>query len=498
MDFSALAGASLAALVSLLWWYFHVPSNLPVNIPRIPIYGWALGIWWGMSHAEVYDRWVREPLEKHGAVIIWSAGRWNILVGDPALLVELFRNHGLYTKAGNQVRVPWSVLGAFVGDNIVNAHGSNWELYTSVMKPGIQRPFDPAFTRSKSKVLVDRLIHTQKEAGSKTGVLVSPWLQKFTVDVMANYFFDLHLQSLERQMVLIEQLLTILKPAVFSFLHMNLPVLDRLPALQPSRKEAFRVVEKFEQSLYSMVRGKREAKVLGNDEVVSYLLQTALEEGKISDRQFRSNLKIIFMVGHENIQFLLTSAILEMGRNTIIQDRLRTEVKQAVSSSSDIAADTIARLPYLNAVISELLRLYPPVGQMLNRAASQPACLGGRIDIPVGASVGWNAYGLHTNPQVWGTTASEFIPERWGKTIEHIQANIRRETVRGAYIPFNAYARKCLGQAFAMQEVRLVLFESVRHTKWTVDPNCRVRMSGGNLFFPMGLKILLEDLRSEC
>lgn len=194
MDFSALAGASLAAVVALLWWHFHVPSNLPANIPRIPIYGWALGIWWGMSHAEVYDRWVREPLEKHGAVIVWFAGRWNILVGDPALLVEMFRNHGLYTKAGNQVRVPWSVLGAFVGDNIVNAHGSNWELYTSVMKPGIQRPFDPAFIRSKSQVLVDRLIHTQKEAGSETGVLVAPWLQKFTVDVMANYFFDLHLQ----------------------------------------------------------------------------------------------------------------------------------------------------------------------------------------------------------------------------------------------------------------------------------------------------------------
>lgn len=118
-------------------------------------------------------------------------------------------------------------------------------------------------------------------------------------------------------MVPIEQLLTILKPAVFSFLHMNLPVLDRLPALQPSRKKAFRVVERFEQSLYSMVRGKREAQVLGRDEVVSHLLQTALEEGKISDRQFRSNLKIIFMVGHENIQFLLTSAILEMGRNTV-------------------------------------------------------------------------------------------------------------------------------------------------------------------------------------
>jgi unspecific monooxygenase len=97
---------------------------------------------------------------------------------------------------------------------------------------------------------------------------------------------------------------------------MNLPVLDRLPALLPSRKEAFRVIEDFERTLYKIVRGKIGGQAHQRDDVVSHLLQTAFEEGKINDRQFRSNLKITFMVGHENTQFLLTSAMLELGRNT--------------------------------------------------------------------------------------------------------------------------------------------------------------------------------------
>jgi len=137
----------------------------------------------------------------------------------------------------------------------------------------------------------------------------------------------------------------------------------------------------------------------------------------------------------------------------------------------------VNRLPYLTSVIFELLRLYPPVSQLINRVTLRPALLGGEISIPAHTWVGWNAYGVQIDPQAWGPTAAEFRPERWGRTVEEMQAKFRRETVRGAYIPFNAHTRKCLGQGFALLEMKIVLFEMVRRVRWVVHPEYRVKLT---------------------
>lgn len=165
--------------------YFRVPSSFPRDIPRIPLYTIFLAIWWNLSNIEVYDRWIREPLEKHGAVILWSAGRWNVLLAHPDLVTDLLRNTATYTKAGNQVRAPHGALRTLIGDSLFNADEPNHGLYKSVMQPGLQRRFDPAPFIEKSNVLADKLIAAQKHAEHQRGVLVMPWLQKFTVDMMA-------------------------------------------------------------------------------------------------------------------------------------------------------------------------------------------------------------------------------------------------------------------------------------------------------------------------
>lgn len=50
--------------IALSWWYFRVPETIPKDIPRIPLYTNILSIWWDMGNSEVYDRWIRGPLEK--------------------------------------------------------------------------------------------------------------------------------------------------------------------------------------------------------------------------------------------------------------------------------------------------------------------------------------------------------------------------------------------------------------------------------------------------
>lgn len=181
----------LTLLGALLWWYIHIPFDMPKNIPRVPIYVSLLGLWSDMGQDEVYARWLAKPLERYGAVKIWFAGRWSILTTRPEYLTDMFRNEDVYAKAGSQVKIPWSVIASLVGDNIINTH-DNWKLYTTIMKPGMQkRFFDTRPLLNKSRKFVDLLLQEQSILGNQRGVLVNPLIQRYAIAVMGEGFLDI-------------------------------------------------------------------------------------------------------------------------------------------------------------------------------------------------------------------------------------------------------------------------------------------------------------------
>ena len=156
----------------------------------------------------------------------------------------------------------------------------------------------------------------------------------------------------------------------------------------------------------------------------------------------------------------------------MIQNNLRREVLE--SHVLDPTAETFDELPYLTAVVAEALRLYPPIPQLMNRLTQAIVQFGDIGELPKGTWVGWHAYGVHTDPKVWGPTARDFVPERWGAHSDVIHTRMRRETARGAYIPFNSHSRKCMGEGFALLEVKIALFELVRRVKWHVPLDSKV------------------------
>lgn len=148
-----------------------------------------------MGQDTIYDQWLRPPLEKHGAVKIWFAGRWNVLATRPQFLVDMFRHEDIYAKAGSQKKIPWSVIASLVGDNIINAHGANWKLYTSIMKAGLQRRItDSGPLVKKSRLFVDILLKEQKKIGMETGVLVNPIIQRWALSCMGISFMNVDLE----------------------------------------------------------------------------------------------------------------------------------------------------------------------------------------------------------------------------------------------------------------------------------------------------------------
>lgn len=279
----------------------------------------------------------------------------------------------------------------------------------------------------------------------------------------------------------LESIQSIIKATLFRPLYFSFPDLDRFAWLLPSRKRAYKIMQEFDNRLYNatldMIRSQPKS------EMVSHMLADAYLSNRITEQQFRDNLKITFLTAHENAQQLINSMFWQLGVRVDVQIRLREEVLATAALYPHPSQEIVNTLPYLTAVVLELLRLFPPVSQLINRVAMQSAVLGGELPIPKGTFVGWNAWAVHSNTAIWGLDAREFKPERWGKTVEEMQRRFRRETVRGTYIPFNAHRRKCLGQGFALLQVKILLFVLLGRVRWVVDPEYRLKLTPVSLSF---------------
>ncbi|KAJ5698084.1 Cytochrome monooxygenase xanG [Penicillium macrosclerotiorum] len=488
--------AVLCIGILLLYRYIRVPGDMPQNIPTVPIYISLLGLWSDMGQDDIYDRWLREPLEKYGAVRIWFAGRWNVLATRPQFLVDMFRHEDVYAKAGSQKKIPWSVIAALVGDNIINSHGEQWRLYTSIMKPGLQRRItDSKPLLEKSRKFVDILLEEQTRLGIDRGILVNPIIQRWALSCMGISFMNVDLEALERPGQRLEQLQTIIKQTLFKPLFFNFPDLDRYPYIFRSRTVAFNIMQEFGDLLVATVRRRSQEQSSSDGEQVVDYLDRALKEGRITEEQYRANLKVTFLTAHENAQQLLNSIFWVLSENDTVREKLRAEI--LATGIEDPTTDLVNSMPYLQAVILEILRLYPPVSQLINRVTTKPVVLGGEVQIPNRTWVGWNAFGVHTDTAVWGADARELIPERWGCDVKSIQSAVRSKTTQCHFIAFNAHSRKCLGQGFAMLQMKILLFEMLRRIEWAVDPAYQLKLTSGGIMAPLGLRAIVQPRHEE-
>lgn len=161
------------------------PSTLPRNIPTIPFYVSLLGFFRPIDQLEIFAQHIEPALRRHGAAKYYFGARWNILVQRSELLSEVLKHENIYAKSGNQKKIPYSVLAAFTGDNVISAHGETWKLYRNVMQPGLQRQdYDVHKIRESAQKLVMLMDVAQKGASAGRGVMVTPFIQQFAMQTL--------------------------------------------------------------------------------------------------------------------------------------------------------------------------------------------------------------------------------------------------------------------------------------------------------------------------
>jgi len=176
------------------------------------------------------------------------------------------------------------------------------------------------------------------------------------------------------------------------------------------------------------------------------LLMAAVDEDGIgmSDQQLRDEVLTMLLAGHETTASALTWTLMLLSQHPAVARTLHAAV-------AGLPPEAAWRAPYVRQVIEEAMRLYPPAW-IISRRAEQDTLIDG-FSVPAGTSVFLTVYAVHRHPDFWDNPEG-FDPERF--------APGRSRPAAGAYLPFGAGVRKCIGSHFAMMEAQIILSVLVR------------------------------------
>lgn len=210
-----------------------------------------------------------------------------------------------------------------------------------------------------------------------------------------------------------------------------------------------RALQEMDRILYGMIAGRRAALQgapaagpVAGDDMLSALVKTP----GMSDDLIRDQLLTILIAGHDTSTALLAWTLLLLGRNPASYARVQAEVDQVFEGQAP-TIEGVQKLDYLDKVVNETLRLYPPI-HIGNRIAAHDLEFQG-YRIPAGTRVVYSIYLTHRQAQYW-PEPGRFDPERFSPE----QA---RQRPHYTFMPFGGGPRNCIGLAFAQVEVKVVL-----------------------------------------
>ncbi|KAF1848413.1 Dit2 protein [Cucurbitaria berberidis CBS 394.84] len=491
--------ASFFAVFSFFVALFTPPRNFPKNIPTIPFYYGLLPLFKDVDQSELYRQYLKEPLSKHGAVKLFFGGQWNILVTKPSYIAEMFKHEATYAKSGNQVKIPHSVLAEYTGENIISAHGEKWRLYQGIIKPALQADQASEQIWKNSRILRGMFLGDSKKAAGN-GIPIYTPLHRYALANLSEVLYSSSFETLQQMDAPLHTVQMKIKPIIFQPVFMNFPFLDYLPF---KIRKLGRVLNKqFRSTLRTAItKGHLQHVCNENDNRnVACRLIGSHREGLLTDKALDDNLVSTFLAGHENPQLVLMSLMYLLGAHIEVQEAIRKEVQTLFPANAPADYEPkyadLHDLPFLTSVLYESIRMFPPISQLINRRTTAPVILGNKIPVPVGVYMGYNAYSTNRDIEFWGADAETFKPSRWGITNDEINHLYRRANSKGSFISFHGGRRACLGQKFAMQQLRITVVELVRGCKWRVDETWDGRMTPAGPLYPRGLKLKFESINA--
>jgi cytochrome P450 len=362
-----------------------------------------------------------------------------------------------------------------LGNGLLTAEGNFHRRQRRLSQPAFHKQRIAAYAATMSEFA--RRTRERWQAGEKRDIAQD--MMGLTLAIVAKTLFD---ADVDKEAKEIGRALGEVLEIFSTFSSPLTDVLDRLPL--PKNLRAKKGKERLDETIYRIIAEHRKSNEDRGD-LLSMLLMAQDEEegsGKMSDDQLRDEVMTLFLAGHETTANALTWTWYLLSQNPEAEAKLHAEIDSVLSGRLPTFED-VPNLKYTERVLTEAMRIYPPVWVMGRRSISGIK-IGGYY-IPPKSIILLSQYVIHHDKRFY-PEPEKFDPERW--------ASERAKSLpKMAYFPFGGGPRLCIGEQFAWMEGILLIATIAQKWKLRLVPGHKVELQPLITLRPKhGMKMTLE------
>jgi cytochrome P450 len=385
----------------------------------------------------------RDPLgnflrlsHKFGDVVRYR-GLWTTFqITHPEHIIHVLHANAANYRKGRDYRI----LRLSLGEGLLTSEGALWQRQRKMTQPAFHSRQVGLFVRLMEKHASALLQEWESRAAKGETFDVVPDLTRLTLNITSHALFT---ASLESDLDTIQHALVVGRDFSVNRAWSVLRIPPWLP-IASNRRHASSLAG-FHGVIDRMIAQRRESPD-GVQDLLAMFMDARDDKGEpMSDRQLRDEVATLLTAGHETTTLALAWTIFLLSTRPEIVDRIADEIRFLQGRAPEY--EELSRLQYTRMVVEESMRIYPPVW-VLSRHVAASDVIGG-YKISAGAELLIFPYVTHRHPR-WWEHPEKFMPERF-----LAENSVGRP--RGAYLPFGAGPRTCIGLNFAMTEILVVL-----------------------------------------
>jgi unspecific monooxygenase len=434
------------------------------QLPLVKGFKWWHLYQWTTQPLAFLERWHRTYGDCFGVEI--GSYRHMVFLSHPSAIAELFTANPDQFEVGRGNRI----LRPVMGDNsVLLLDGAAHARQRKLLMP----PFHGDCMKAYSETICQITEHVSQSWQKDVTWTALPQMQAISLRVILKTVFGL--DDGERFTQLKQKLSEFLEFTGFPFffLVIALPSLQRSIGIRQVWQRFGEMLHQIDQLLYAEIRDRRDSFDPNRTDILSLLLSARDEAGApMSDVELRDELITLLIAGHETTAIALSWALYWIHTVPGVKEKLQMDLRSLGSNANPAA---IAQLPYLNAVCSETLRIYPVVQFAGPRIARKRMTIAG-YNIAPETHLAASIYLVHRRPDLY-PDPEQFKPERF----------LERQFSPYEFFPFGGGNRRCIGAAFAMYEMKLVLATLMQRYEFEVrERRAVVPIRRGVTFAPKG------------
>jgi cytochrome P450 len=341
-----------------------------------------------------------------------------------------------------------------LGQGMITAEGAQHRMQRQIAQPAFHRQRIPEYAGHMVREAV-RMRDTFT-MGEQRDIAID--MMHLTLNVVAGTLFATDLGDVVNELAdAINRIM-----GLYNFLVM-LPLAELLVHVRPPGLSAFlRARNRVDAVVYRMIEAHRQQRS-DSGSLLDMLLAASPDRSEASERSLRDQVITIFLAGYETVANALSWTWYLLSQNPECESRMHAEIDRELQGCLPAYGD-IPRLRYVEMVLAESMRLYPPAWAM-GRYARDDFKLGDYV-LPAKTTVLMSQFVAHRD--------ARFFPDPLRFDPQRFTPEAKTARTKFTYFPFGAGFRQCIGESFAWMEGVLILATLAQRWKFILVPNHRV------------------------